>query len=418
MLQAEKIKEIILKQKSFFKTGKTKEYTFRLNNLKKIKELVINHEKEIYKALNSDLKKSKTESYLSEIGPVLTELNFYIKNLKKWIKPQKVKNPIFLPFAKSYIKYEPLGICSIFATWNYPVNLSLNPLISSIAAGNCSALKVSEKSGETSRLLAKMLNQSFNENYLKVIEGNHQTANHLLEQKVDLIFFSGSSRVGKTVMRNAANNLTPLILELGGKSPCIVDKETDIKKTAQKIVWGKFLNSGQTCIAPDYLLVHREIKPELIENLKTAIEKFFSKDPRNSPDFSKIINIEHFERLNKLLNLHRENVIYGGKTDKNSLYISPTLLVNLNPGSEIQKQEIFGPLLPIIEINSIDEAIEYVNKKPKPLTLYIFSKNKKNQITITKNTSSGSVSVNEVLLHIASPYLPFGGVGKSGMGRY
>ena len=410
------INEIVQRQKKFFKTNKTKEFGFRIEQLSKIQRLINHHEKEILTALKRDLGKSELESYLSELSQVKVELNLALKKLRKWIKPNKIKNPWFMWFNKSFIKYEPFGVSLIFSPWNYPFNLSLIPLISSIAAGNCNILKVSEKSNHTSRIIYEILDRNFSDDYLKIILGDHRIANHLLTQKTDYIFFTGSSTVGKIVMRNAAENLTPMTLELGGKSPCIVDENIDIEKTAKKIVWGKFLNAGQTCVAPDYLLVHSNVYHDLLKQLKESIKEFYSNNPINSKDYSRIINLEHYQRLINLI--QDETVYFGGNGIEEERFIEPTIITESKENSRLLNEEIFGPILPVIKINSINDAIEKINQKPKPLAVYFFSKNKERQKEVIKKTSSGGILLNDVILHLANPNLPFGGVGQSGFGRY
>lgn len=402
--------------KSIFSSGKTKDLNFRIEQLKKLKTAILEFENKLSKALYKDLGKSKTEAYTTEIGYCLHELSLHIRKLKSWSKAEKVAtNRIMFPFAKSYIQKEPLGNVLIIAPWNYPFGLSISPLIGAISAGNCITLKPSEISFHTGLIIQEMLEKYFDEEYIRVIQGGAKETQELLKEKFDYIFFTGGEYVGKIVMEAASKNLTPVTLELGGKSPCIVDKNCNLEKTASRIVYGKFLNAGQTCVAPDYLLVDKKIKDKLIEKLKEKIYQFFGEDTENSKDFGRIINETHFDRLENYLK--DTKVIFGGKTNKANKYISPTI-VECPLHKQIMKQEIFGPILPIIEYSDKNKMIEFINDRAKPLALYIFSEDKKFQDTILNNTTSGGVCINDTILHIVNENLPFGGVGNSGFGKY
>jgi len=409
------IVEIIKKQKGYFETGQTKDVNFRIEKLRQLRTAIIENEKLISTALFNDLKKSPTESYTSEIGAIIEEINFALKNIKKWTKNKKTKTPLILASSTSYIVSEPYGICLIIGAWNYPFALSLCPLIGTIAAGNCCVIKPSEIAEHSSKIIAKIIKETFSEEYIAVIEGNATTATKLLEQKFDYIFFTGGVEIGKVVAQAAAKNLIPVTLELGGKSPCIVEKTANLEIAAKRIVWGKYLNAGQTCIAPDYILVDNSIKPQLIFALKKAIKKFYGENQKISKDYPRIINKKHFERLEKLL---QGNIVFGGDIDKKNLYISPTIIENIKWEDDIMKEEIFGPIIPIISYESLDDVIKKINSREKPLTLYIFSENKEDQNKIINKTSSGSVCVNATILQTTNPYLPFGGVGNSGIGSY
>lgn len=408
------IQKIIVEQRDFFKTNITLDIDYRLNSLIKLKNIIEERESDISTALKADLGKSEFESYSTEIGIVLSEISFVIKNLKKWAAPKKVKTPITAFKSKSYIYAEPYGNTLIIAPWNYPFQLSIAPLIGSITAGNTAIIKPSSTSKETSKIIEEIINDNFPSYYIHVITG--EEGKLLLDEEFDYIFYTGSVPVGKKVMASAAKYLTPVTLELGGKSPCIVDYEGDLELFAKRIVWGKFLNVGQTCVAPDYLLVQKNIKDNLVKHLITYIEKYFGNNPLDSKDYGRIVNERHFDRLIKLLD--SGNIIYGGDHNRKELYISPTLLDNISWDDPIMGEEIFGPLFPILEYNSLDEAIEIVNSHPKPLALYFFSNNDDKIERIIKCTSYGGGCINDTIMHLSTPYLPFGGVGNSGMGSY
>lgn len=409
------VQEILQQQRKFFSTDKTKDIEFRLTQLKKLKQAVLDHKDEIISAVQADLNKPIFESYLTEIG-VVKEIDYAIKNLKKWSKPKKVATPLDQLPGTAFIYPEPLGVVLIIAPWNYPFQLTISPLVGAIAAGNCAIVKPSEISQNTSQIIAKILQNTFNSEYIAVVEGGVETSQELLQQKFDHIFFTGGTAIGKIVMEAAAKNLTPVTLELGGKSPCIIDSDINIEYTARRIAWGKFINAGQTCIAPDYLLVNQKIKQPLLDSIKNCIQEFYGDDPEKSPDFGRIINQKQFNRLVKLLN--NGDVIAGGKTNPDTCYIAPTLIDNVSLDAPIMQEEIFGPILPVIEYNHLEEAISIINNQPKPLALYFFSKNKEYQQQVLQKTSSGGVCINDTIMHIGVTELPFGGVGNSGIGSY
>jgi len=412
---ADAISGLVLSQRRFFSTNVTKDVEFRIEQLKKLKAAILAFEDEIKAALHSDLHKCELEAYSSEIGFCLNEISQTIQNLKKWAKPEKAWG-MMLPLSEGTIISEPFGVALIIAPWNYPFGLAISPLIGAIAAGNCAVVKPSEVSSSTSKVIAKLVAKTFDEKYIAVVEGDSKVASKILEEKFDYIFFTGGEFVGKIVMQAAAKNLTPLTLELGGKSPCIVSSDCDLEKTASRIVWGKFFNAGQTCIAPDYLLVQKEVKEKLIEKMKEKIIKFYGENEKNSKDYGRIINKRHFERLSSYLKEGR--IIFGGKTDANELFISPTLIEQMLPKANVMQDEIFGPILPIIEYSKLEEAIEFVTNRPKPLALYLFSSSREIQNKILNETSSGGVCINDTIIHISSESLPFGGVGSSGFGKY
>ena len=415
-METSKIEHLFDKQKQFFFSGETIPYSFRINALKGLKAAILKYEDEIYDALWKDLHKSKFEAYASEIGFVLEELSFHIKKLKKWMKPKRVSSGMTMFPASTYNYYEPLGKVLIIAPWNYPFQLLIAPLVGAISAGNTAILKPSEYSGFTARVIEKIIKATFPEQYIKVFLGDAKVSQTLLKLKFDHIFFTGSPRIGKIVMKSAAEHMTPVTLELGGKSPCIVDDTAKLKLAATRIMWGKLLNAGQTCIAPDYLLVQRSVKDKLLPLLVASINKFYGKNPKQSPDFPRIISKPNMERLSTLI--EGADVYYGGEMDIEENYFQPTILDNVSFNDPVMKQEIFGPVLPVITYDNIEEAVEKVNGQPKPLALYLFSENSKLQKQILERVPAGGVSINDTLMHIVNNKVPFGGVGNSGMGGY
>lgn len=411
----ENINAIIENQRRFFTSGATKSLSFRIEQLKRLKQAIKDNEENIYKALWLDLHKSKEESYLTEVSIVLQEIDSHIQNLKKWMKPQRVPTPLHLLPSSSTKIYEPLGVALIIAPWNYPFQLLFNPLIGAISAGNCVVLKPSPYAANISQLMEKIISKTFNQEYIKLVSGGRGVNKVLLDTKFDIIFFTGSPALGKVVMEAASKHLTPVILELGGKSPVIVDKSANLKIAAKRIIWGKTINAGQTCIAPDYLLVDHSVKQELIENIKNEIKELFGDDIKASKYYGRIINDNAFNRL--ISYLEDGDVIIGGISDKSERYISPTIIDNVNFKGNIMKDEIFGPILPIITFKDIDEAISHINLNEKPLALYYFGK-KETAKRVIEGCSSGGGCINDTIMHIANHNLPFGGVGNSGMGRY
>lgn len=407
---------LLEEQREFYSSGITKEISFRIKQLKTLKKLISENEKEILEALRLDLNKPEFEAQLSEIQIVCQEIEHILDNIKLWSKNSIVPTPLLHWPGKSMIVKEPFGVVLIIAPWNYPFQLLVDPLVGAIAAGNCALLKPSEISANTSALVSKLFKKYFDEKYIAVIEGGVPETQILLSQKTDYIFYTGSTAVGKIVMEAAAKHLTPVTLELGGKSPCIIDKSINIKQTAKKICWGKFFNAGQTCIAPDYLLVDRSIKEQLLNEIKNTLKKFYGENPLESKDYASIVSERHFTRLVGFLS--EGNKVCGGNYDKSRLRIEPTLLDNINWSDEVMKDEIFGPVLPVLEFDKIEDAIKIVNEHPKPLALYIFSRSRRFQNAIIKNISAGGVCINDILSHITTENLPFGGVGNSGMGSY
>ncbi len=409
-------KEIIKQQRLFYSSGKTRNVDFITDKLSNLKQKIIENEESINNVLYRDLKKSKFESYISEFGILISEIDSYIKNIKKWSKRKKVSSSLLNFPSSDYIYSEPYGAVLIIAPWNYPFQLSISPVIAAIAAGNTVVLKPSELSENTGALIKKILSEVFDEKHLKVVLGGVSEATALLKEKWDYIFFTGSVPVGKIIAKAAAKNLTPVTLELGGKNPCIVDENVDINLTAKKIIWGKFFNAGQTCIAPDYLIVKDNIKDLLVKNLKIEIQKAYGKDAQKSEDYPRIINKNNFHRLKSMLK--GVEILYGGKTDFDDNFVGPTLVNQPKLDTKLMKNEIFGPILPILEYSSLIEIKKIVEMNSKPLAFYVFTKNKNFYNSIIEKYSYGGGVVNDTMIHFGNPKLPFGGVGESGYGAY
>jgi aldehyde dehydrogenase (NAD+) len=407
--------DIISKQRDFFKTGKTKDVAFRIDQLKILKQAIVEHQPAIIKALRADLNKPEFEAYATEVW-VLKEIDYAIKHIKSWTKPKKAAIGIeqFPGFGRIYA--EPLGMVLIIGSWNYPFQVIIAPLVGAIAAGNCAILKPSEIAPHTSTVLANIIQKYFEPAYIAVVEGGIEISQQLLAEKFDHIFFTGGTAIGKIVMQAAAKHLTPVTLELGGKSPCIVDSDLNIEYTAKRITWGKFINAGQTCIAPDYLLVNKKIKQDLLDSIKKCIREFYGSEPAASPDYARIINQKHFSRLVEFLK--DGEIVIGGETNSAERYIAPTVINNVSLSEPVMQDEIFGPILPVVEYDDFSEAIAIINEKPKPLALYLFSKNKNLQEQVCRETSSGGVCINDCVMQVAVSSLPFGGVGDSGIGSY
>lgn len=410
------IEEIVREQQEFFKKGKTYSYEFRKEQLDKLRTSIKSHEQELLDALKKDLNKPAFEAYGTEIGLVLDELSFVRRHLKKWMKPERVHTSLVNFPSKSRIFKDPYGVVLIMSPWNYPVLLTLDPLIGAIAAGNCAAVKPSNYSPNVSALIKKMLEEIYPAEYVSVIEGGREANQSLLSQKFDYIFFTGSVKVGKLVMESASHNLTPVSLELGGKSPCIVDETADLELAAKRIVWGKYINAGQTCVAPDYLLVHEKVKDELLEKIVFTIKKFYGPAPQASESFPKIVNMKHYERLMGLMGSGK--VIIGGNGDAKRVQIAPTVLDEVSWDSPVMQEEIFGPILPVLTFSSMKEAMELVNDRPKPLACYYFTRKSERERSLLQKVSFGGGCINDTIMHLVSSHMPFGGVGNSGMGGY
>lgn len=408
--------KLVKKQRMFFHTGKTKNISYRLDALHRLRAGIKRYEHKLLEALKADLNKSEYEAYTCEIGYVLEEIRFVNKHLRLWAKPQKVKTPITHIGSKGYIYSEPYGVALIISPWNYPFQLAIAPLIGAIAAGNCAVIKPSELTPRTSQVLEELITDIFPEEYIAVVQGGVETSQALLKEKYNTIFFTGSVTVGKIVMEAAAKHLTPVTLELGGKSPCIVHKDAHIKHAAKRIAWGKFLNGGQTCVAPDYVYVHYKIKDKFIEELKRSIKELYGEYPLNNPDYTHIVSERHYHRLTAFLDDGK--IIIGGKTDRDKLVIEPTVLTDISWDASVMEDEIFGPILPILDYSNLSDVIKEIHNHPKPLALYLFTESSVGIKKVLKHISFGGGCINDTIYHLASPYLPFGGVGNSGMGAY
>ena len=408
-----RIGEIRAKQESYFRSGATLDVRTRKANLVAFEKAVLKWEKPLCEALWKDLHKSYEESYIAEVSILLGEIRTHIRNVGKWTRPQRRPTPMKLFPSRSKIISEPLGTALIISPWNYPVQLLLTPLVGVISSGCTAVLKPSPYVPEVSDVIEKMIRDTFPEEYVAVVQGDRDVNKALLEQRWDMIFFTGSPSFGRAVMAAAAKNLTPVVLELGGKSPCIIDKDADIEVAAKRVAWGKSLNAGQTCIAPDYLMLHKNIKDKFLSELEKAFRELLGDDPQKSEHFVRIVNDAAFERLKGYL--ADGEVVFGGKTDKSERYFSPTVLDHVSPDSPVMQEEIFGPIFPVQTFSSLDEVIRFVSMREKPLALYYFGSQGDK---VLKHTTSGGSCINDVIMHIANENVPFGGVGLSGMGSY
>ena len=408
--------KLVSHQREFFRSGKTLPVEFRIRALKKLQSEIKAREAEIMEALKKDLNKSKFESYMTEIGMVLDEIRHCIAHVKQWSKPKSVRTPLAQFPSKSFTISEPYGVVLVMAPWNYPFQLCIEPLIGALAAGNCAVLKPSAYASETSAAINRLITACFPKEYVAVIEGGRKENQGLLATEFDYIFFTGGVEVGKLVMEAAAKFLTPVSLELGGKSPCIIEKSADISLAAKRVAFGKYLNAGQTCVAPDYVLVQKEVEEEFLEKLVFWIHKFFGEDPLKNENLPKIINEHHFHRLLSLL--EGETIVTGGTSEEQTRKIAPTVLKQVSKEANIMKEEIFGPILPVLTYDSISEVVAYVTAHPKPLACYLFTTNKQVEQMILKQISFGGGCINDTIIHLATPHMGFGGVGASGMGSY
>ncbi|MEG1615736.1 MAG: aldehyde dehydrogenase [Bacteroidales bacterium] len=413
---SEKITHVIKQQREFFHSGATLEYEFRHGQLLKLKQVIQKYEKQICEALFADLNKSAEESYITEISMVLSEIDYLSRNLKRLMRPKRVMTPLTAMPGTGKVIAEPYGCVLIIAPWNYPFQLLMNPLVGAMAAGNTAVLKPSPQSANTSSIINRIIKEAFSERYIALFEGDIEVNQDLLANRFDYIFFTGGLKFGSYVAECAAKFLTPVTLELGGKSPCIVAPEANIALAAKRIVWGKMLNAGQTCIAPDYILVHESVRSELIKQLKINIVDHFGANPEVTPHYPRIISQNAVERLAELMK-SSGTVLFGGNLNKENRYFSPTILADPDPQSRVMQEEIFGPILPILSYKTIQEAISMINSREKPLALYYFG-GKEEAREVTRKTSSGGVCINDTILHVGNRNLPFGGVGQSGMGRY
>ena len=397
--------------------GRTRSVAWRISQLSALERLCTERADEILQALAEDVGKPHMEAYSAEQNFMVGEIRHAKKKLSAWMKPEKVSTPLVTQPGTSRIIKDPLGVVLVIAPWNYPFQLAMSPAVGAIAAGNCVIIKPSEVAPATSALIAKYIPQYLDQECIAVVEGGIPETTALLEQRFDYIFYTGNGHVGRIVMTAAAKNLTPVTLELGGKSPAIIDKDIDLEITARRLAWGKFFNAGQTCVAPDYVLVHHDRYDELIHQLKTTITQFYGADPQKSTDYARVVNARHHQRLMKLLD-GKATIFHGGRADESDRYLEPTILTNIEDDAACMADEIFGPILPVIPVDSIDLAIAEVNARPKPLALYVFTRNDRVADQVIARTSSGGATVNHVWLHLAVPGLPFGGVGESGMGGY
>ena len=412
----EDLSNAVERQRTFFRSGETMEFSFRKSQLDKLWSLITENEDRIHKALASDLHKPTFEAFATETGQVLSEIRHALQNLKQWMKPKKTMTPLSFFPATSSIRCEPRGVALIIAPWNYPFQLIMAPLVGSISAGNCTIVKPSELAPATSEVIKSLLTGCFQSEYVLTVTGDAEVGKELLTKKFDHIFFTGSTTVGISIASAAAKSLTPVTLELGGKSPTIIDDTANLTLAARRIVWGKFLNAGQTCIAPDYVLVPKSLKSAFVSRVTSTIKHFYSDNSKSSPDYSRIINERNFNRL--LNYLEEGRVLVGGEADRNELFIAPTVIDDLPMNAKALQEEIFGPILPLVTYETLDDAIEWISQHPDPLALYIFSNNRTNQAKLLKKLPFGGGVINDVLIHFSNPELPFGGRGRSGVGNY
>lgn len=410
------IPAIVQRARDAFDSGRTRPLSWRRAQLDGMRKLLEDNSEQLLAALAADLGKPAAEGWVTDIGFTIGEIKLLQKNLRKWTRPERVSTPLVALPGTSHRIAEPLGVVAIISPWNYPIQLLLSPAAGAIAAGNAVVLKPSEIAPHTSTVITELIHRYLDPDAVQVIEGGVAETTELLAQRFDHIFYTGNGRIGRVVMEAAAKHLTPVTLELGGKSPTIVDATANLRVAARRITWGKFLNAGQTCIAPDYLLVDKTVASAFIGELRVAIKEFYGDDPKQSGDYARIVNSQHFNRLASML--ESGSAVIGGETDANSKYIAPTVLVDVNVSTPVMQDEIFGPILPMIEIDNVAEAIAFINSKPHPLALYVFSEDQRAIDAVIERTTAGGVTVNGTILHISNPNLPFGGVGESGMGAY
>ncbi|AYC30130.1 aldehyde dehydrogenase [Paenisporosarcina cavernae] len=418
LFTASDVENMITKQKNYFYTGATKSVEFRKASLLKLRVSIQNHEEAILDALHQDLGKSGFESYGTEIGIVYDSISYMLKNVEEWMKPESVSTPITLMPAKSFIIREPYGSVLIIGPFNYPFQLVMEPLLGAIVGGNCAIVKPSESTPTVVKVIRSIIESTFEPHYIQVVEGERDETSALIHAPFDYIFFTGSVGVGKIVMRAASERLTPITLELGGKSPAVVDHTAKLAVAADRIVWGKFVNAGQTCVAPDYVLVHRSVKEKFIKELKRAIHEFYGSDVQQSPDYGRIVNEKQLKRLKEIIELESYGRVYGGKVDEADLYIEPTIIEEASWSGAAMEDEIFGPILPILVFDHLPEAIDKIRKLPKPLAAYFFSENDGAISYFLDELSFGGGCINDTLTHVGNTRLPFGGVGQSGMNAY
>lgn len=409
------IVQYIESQRKFFYSNQTKDIGFRLEQLRKLKRAISNNRQKIERALWTDLHKSPEEAYLTEISVVTQEIDNHIKHIRKWAKPKRVSTPLHLLPSSGKVLFEPLGVALIVAPWNYPFQLLINALVGSISAGCCSVIKPAPDTPTVAKAIEDIISETFDSEYIATVQGRRDVNKILFDQRFDIIFLTGSPMLGKIVMNAASRNLTPVVLELGGKSPCIVDSDANIEIAAKRIAWGKLINAGQTCIAPDYLFAHRSVKDELLDKIAASIKQMYGEDIKSSRFYPRIVNERAITRLEGLLS--HGKIHSGGEVDRNDRFIAPTIIDEVDPDYPVMQEEIFGPILPVMTFENIDETIAYINKNEKPLAFYYFGKNKKAKDILMKTTSGGAC-INDTIMHLANHNLPFGGVGNSGMGKY
>jgi aldehyde dehydrogenase (NAD+) len=407
---------LIARQRAQFQAGTTLSLHFRRTQLRKLATALEDRAARLAEALQADLHKSPYQAYATEIGLVESELRRALRQLPNWMKSRRVGTPLINWPARGFIRPEPYGVALILGPWNYPFQLLLLPLIGAIAAGNTAVLKPSEFAPHTADAVGNLIRATFPEEYVAVVPGERDTAEALLREKFDTIFFTGSTRVGRSVMAAAARHLTPVTLELGGKSPCLVCADAPLDVTARRIAWGKFMNAGQTCVAPDFVLVDRRLRADLVDALKRALRDFYGDDPRQSPDYGRIVNRKHFDRLVACLTAGR--IVHGGQHDAGDLYLAPTILTEVPEDSPVMQEEIFGPILPVLEFEALDEALALLRDRPTPLALYLFTQDRATQERVLDRTRSGGACLNDTVVHLVVPDLPFGGLGESGLGAY
>jgi aldehyde dehydrogenase (NAD+) len=408
-------KELVDNQHKYFATHETKDVAFRLRQLQTLRKGITDRQKDLEAALWADLHKSPQEVFLAEYSIVIQEIDNHIRRLRRWSKPRAVRSPLSILPSRSRIIYEPLGVSLIMAPWNYPFQLLFNPLVGAISAGCCAVLKSSPYVPQTAQVMSEIISACFPKEYIAFTNGNRDVNKALLEQRFDMIFFTGSPLLGKTVMRAAAEHLTPVVLELGGKSPCIIDRYANIEVAARRVAWGKTINAGQTCVAPDYLFVHQAVKDRFVSEYKLAVERMYGVEPKQSPLYPRIVSEAAAERLQSLF--HHGKTVYGGDCDLSERYVAPSLIEDADEASPLMQDEIFGPILPLKTFDALQEVVDYVNNRHKPLALYYFGKDRDAK-TLLKQVSSGGACINDTLIHLVNHRLPFGGVGNSGMGKY
>ncbi|AIY06037.1 aldehyde dehydrogenase [Planococcus sp. PAMC 21323] len=412
------VERMIEEQRNYYYTGDTKPASFRIEQLYRLKSVIQAYEADVIDALKKDLGKSEFEAYATEVGFVLDSIGHMVKNLEDWMKPESVKTPLHLQPSKSFVIREPYGSVLVIGPFNYPFQLVMEPLIGAIVGGNCAIVKPSEATPHVAKIIRTIVEEAFPSYYVRVVEGEREEVTALIHASFDYIFFTGSVNVGKVIMKAASERLTPITLELGGKSPAIVDQTADIDLAVKRIAWGKLMNTGQTCVAPDYICVHESIKDEFIKQLTKTIQNFYGKDAQKSPDYGRIVNTQHFDRLAEIVQKESNHIVYGGKMDRDDLYIEPVLLDRIGWDSPSMEDEIFGPILPIIGYTDLPVLVHQIRKLPKPLSAYFFSENERATQFFLDQLPFGGGCINDTVSHVGSAYLPFGGVGTSGMSSY